>query len=229
MQRSIHTGRTVAILREQIVSGELVPGTPLVETTLAEALGVSRGPVRNALIELEGEGLVRTGSNGRSLVAGFSQDDLRDLLAVRFELESLAIAWGVERDHDAEPIGEALQAMVEQGASTPALIELDLGFHRRLVEFGGSKALLISWLRLAPIIHATITVGNSRLGVRDGQSDFERIIKSHTPVFEAVASGDAAGASKLLAQQFNVTAEMYRVDQWRRTDTEHDESLITSL
>jgi DNA-binding GntR family transcriptional regulator len=218
MQRSMHTGRTVATLREQIVSGELPAGTPLVETVLAEALGVSRGPVRNALIELEGEGLVRTGSNGRSLVAGFRQDDLRDLLAVRFELESLAITWGIERDHDSAPIKDALQAMVDEGASTPDLIELDLGFHRKLVELAGSTALLNSWLRLAPIIHATITVGNSRLGVRDGKAGFERIIRSHTPVFEAVTSGDATGASKLLAQQFSVTAEMYRVDQWRRAD-----------
>jgi DNA-binding GntR family transcriptional regulator len=209
----MHTGRTVATLREQIVSGELRPGTPLVETALAEALGVSRGPVRNALIELEGEGLVGTESNGRSMVVGFSQDDLRDLLAVRFESETLAITWGVERDNDPAPIGEILRAMVDEGRSTPDLIDLDLGFHRSIVEFAGSKALLNSWLRLAPIIHATITVGNSRLGVRDGNADFERIIRSHTPVFEAIAAGDAVGASKLLAQQFGVTAEMSRVDQ----------------
>jgi DNA-binding GntR family transcriptional regulator len=212
MHRSLYTGRTVAILREEIVSGDLAAGTPLVETALAEAFGVSRGPVRNALIELEAEGLVFTESNGRSTVRGFSQEDLRDVLAVRLELESLGVGWGIDRGHDATTVRDAFEAMLAEKASTPRLIELDLSFHRSLVEFSGSRALFQSWLRLAPILHALVTVGNRRLGARDGVADFERIIKAHRPVSNAVLAGDAALTRQLLAEQFAVTAEMYRID-----------------
>jgi len=208
----MHTGRAVGVLREEIVAGELVAGAPLVETALAEALGVSRGPIRNALTELEGEGLVRTERNGRSLVAGFTQADLTDVLAVRLEIESLAIRWGIERDCDPEPVRAAFEAMLAEGASTARLIELDMGFHRSLLEFSSSRALLHAWLRLAPILEAVITVGNRRLGARDGTADFERIITAHRPVTQAVLRKDAALASRLLAKQFGVTAEMYRVD-----------------
>jgi DNA-binding GntR family transcriptional regulator len=213
MQRSIHSGRTVSLLREQIVSAELPAGTPLVETALADALGVSRGPVRNALVELEAEGLVRTEKNGRSVVAGFTQEDLTDVLAVRLELESLAVRWGLERGHDPQHVRDAFEEMLAEGSSTAALIELDLGFHRRLLEFSGSRALLQSWLRLAPILHAVITVGNRRLGARDGASDFDRIISSHRPIVDAVTEGDGSRVAELLEQQFAITAAMYRVDR----------------
>jgi DNA-binding GntR family transcriptional regulator len=102
LARSFYSGRIAAFLREQILSGELSAGTPLVEHRLAETLSVSRGPVRSALNALEGEGLVRTRPNGRTESAGFTADDLRDLLAVRRELESRAVTWGISEHRDLE-------------------------------------------------------------------------------------------------------------------------------
>jgi DNA-binding GntR family transcriptional regulator len=212
MHRSIYSGLTATVLREHIVSGTLAAGVPLVEAALADALGVSRGPVRNALIELEAEGLVRTGGNGRSVVAGFTQEDLTDVLAVRLEIESLAARWGLQRKRDTAGISNAFAEMLSEGSSTTRLADIDLGFHRRLVEFSGSRSLLQSWLCLAPIIHAVITVGNRRLGARDGEADFQRIIESHRPIVKAVAAGDQRRCAKLLAAQFAITAEMYCVD-----------------
>src|SRR5690348_4781916 len=68
LARSIYSGSVTAMLREAIISGQLAAGTALVERTLADQLQVSRGPVRNALYALEGEGLARTLPNGRMVV-----------------------------------------------------------------------------------------------------------------------------------------------------------------
>ena len=212
LQRSLHSGRVTADLAERIVAGELPAGTPLVETVLAERLGVSRGPIRNALLQLEGEGLVRTKPNGRPEVAGFTQEDLVDLLAVRLELESLGVAWGVRAEHDTAPVTQAFDAMAREGASTPGLIQLDMTFHRALIEFSGSRSLLHAWLRLAPVIVAVITVGNRRLGDRHPHSDFNRILEAHRLVVEAVTARRPEEARRLLEEQFALTAAMYRVD-----------------
>lgn len=219
LQRSTHSLRITALLREYIVAGELAPGTPLVESRLAGVLQVSRGPVRNALVELDGEGLVHTESNGRSVVAGFDQGDLEDLLAVRYELESLAVRWGIERERDPAEVRATFDQMVGEGSSNERLVDFDLGFHRQLLEYSGSRALVQSWLRLAPILHAVITVGNRRLGVRAGAFDFERILASHRPIVDAILARDATAAAALLATQFEVTASMYRVDRTEVTDT----------
>src|SRR5437764_11130394 len=77
-------------LRALVLSDELVPGTHLVEGRLAEDFGVSRGPVRDALRQLEVEGLVETRKRG-VFVRGLSDDDLRELYSLRGALEGLAI------------------------------------------------------------------------------------------------------------------------------------------
>jgi GntR family transcriptional regulator, gluconate operon transcriptional repressor len=209
LARSVYSGWVVAALREAIIEGELADGTPLVEARLAEQLSVSRGPVRSALHALEGEGLVRTRPNGRSVVVGFRSEDLADLLAVRFELESTAIAWGDKQRRDPWRIVEAFDALEAEGASTPALVDLDLEFHRALVEFSGSRFLLQAWLAIAPVIHSVITVGNKRLASREPESNFERIVANHKPIVQAVLSHHPVKASKLLAEQFGVTESMY--------------------
>lgn len=211
LARSIHSGRVLAELREAIVSGLLTAGAPLPEAALADELSVSRGPVRNALHELESEGLVETLSNGRTIATGFSTDDMRDLFAVRLELESLAARWGVEAGNSTDGIRRALTTMAEEGASTPHLVELDLSFHRALVTFSGSRSLLRSWLAIAAVIGTVITVGNRRLGAREPESDYARIMAAHTPIGDALERGDVAAVHDLLARQFQITQSMYPV------------------
>ena len=212
LSRSIHSGRIVSQLREEIIAGALEAGTPLRESALADRLEVSRGPVRNALLELHAEGLVETHRNGRSYVAGFTQSDLRDLLAVRLEQESLAIRWGIERRQSPAGIVDAFGDMERESASTPELIDLDMAFHHAIVRFSGSRMLIRAWLGLAPVVRAVITVGNRRLGVQEPRSDFARIISAHEPIVEAVVKRRPKVAAALLAEQFEVTSSMYRVD-----------------
>jgi DNA-binding GntR family transcriptional regulator len=209
LERSVHSGWVAEILREAIIEGRLAPGAPLVEMRLAQQLEVSRGPVRNALNVLEGEGLVRTLRNGRTVVVGFGEDDLEDLTGVRLELETAAIERGIRRAADAAPVQAAFAAIEQEGASTQRLVDLDVGFHRSLVELSGSRFLMQAWLALAPVIHTVITIGNRRLAEREPEQNFARILATHRPLVAAIAAQDATRAVALLIQQFDVTTSMF--------------------
>lgn len=209
LERSVYSGRVASVLREAIVEGTLVAGEPLVEARLAEQLAVSRGPIRNALHVLEGEGLVRTQPNGRSVVVGFSRADLEDLVGVRFELESTAIRRGIAARADTAPIRSAYALVLDEGASTQRLVDFDIDFHRALLEFSGSRFLTQAWLALAPVIHTVITIGNRRMAEADPDENFTRIISVHEPLVEAIEAYDARAALRLLGAQFAVTREMF--------------------
>lgn len=209
MARSLHSGGVAATLREAIISGTLPAGTQLVERVIAERLNVSRGPVRSALYVLEGEGLVSTGANGRTVVRGFDPSDLADLLRVRFELESAAIRWAVQRSSGLEAVLRALQEMEAEGTSNQHLVNLDVSFHLALVEASGSRFLVQSWQALAPVVHTVITLGNRSLEERDPASNFRRIIESHQRIVAPLVKGSASTAVRRLAQQFDFTESMF--------------------
>lgn len=210
--RSIYSGWVAGVLREAIVEGSLATGTPLVEMRVAEELAVSRGPVRSALHVLEGEGLVRTQPNGRTTVVGFGPQDVQDLLRVRFELESTAIRWGVGRAAPITPLEAAVAEIEVEGATTPRLVEVDMTFHRTLLEFSGSRFLLEAWQAISPVIQTVITVGNRRLTAADPAAHFDRIVASHRPLLDAIERGAADEACALLRDQFGLTGSLFDRD-----------------
>lgn len=209
LSRSVYSGSVTATLREAIIGGDICSGTPLVERTLADQLGISRGPVRSALAVLEGEGLVATRTNGRMIVAKFDLSDLSDLMAVRYQLESTAVRWGAAREADLDPVMTALAEMEEEGASTRRLVDLDIRFHRSLLELSGSRFLVQSWLAIAPVLHTVITLGNRRLQERNVASNFHRIISSHREIVLPLQQGFPDRAVSRLADQFQFTCSMF--------------------
>jgi DNA-binding GntR family transcriptional regulator len=209
MARSLYSGRIAGELRRAIIGGELPAGTPLVESRLAHQLEVSRGPIRSALHALEGEGLVRTQANGRTLVTGFGRGDITDLFRTRLELESCGVRWGIERGGDLAPVGQAFEELGSEGATTPRLVELDVLFHRALVAFSGSRFLVQSWLAIAPVIQAVISLGNARLAVQDPASNVARIVDSHRDLWSALLARDADAATRMLEAQFAITTSMF--------------------
>jgi len=88
--------QTVAIVREAIISGQLVPGQRLIEKDLCDSLGVSRGSVREALRQLEAEQLIHTVPNKGPIVAKLTPRDILDICQVRSALESMAVRLFVE-------------------------------------------------------------------------------------------------------------------------------------
>ena len=209
LARSLYSGRVARVLREAIVDGELAEGTPLVEAQIAAELAVSRGPVRSALQVLQGEGLVETRANGRMATVRFGPEDLDDLLGVRLELESSAVRRGAAAGADAGPVRAAFSAFEQEGATSERLVELDIAFHRALVEHGGSRFLTGAWLTLAPVLQAVITIGNRRLAKQDPATHYRRIMAAHEPMLDPLERRDPEPVIAILAEQFALTRSQF--------------------
>ncbi|HZZ48181.1 MAG TPA: GntR family transcriptional regulator [Pseudonocardia sp.] len=124
-----------AALREMIISGQLKPGQTLVERHLAEMLGVSKTPVREALIALASTGLVRVSYNRGVVVRELTQLDLKDVFELRLLLEPWAIARAAENPHD--DFGAAEAALAEaahhlESGDHVALCLVNRRFHHEL-------------------------------------------------------------------------------------------------
>ena len=85
-------------LEKAILSGELAPGDSLVEMKLAAQMGVSRTPVREALLQLELENLVKHIPNRGAVVVGISEKDIEDIYTLRMRIEGLAVRWAAEKN-----------------------------------------------------------------------------------------------------------------------------------
>ncbi len=132
-------------IREDILSGKYGKDEELKEKTIGDELGVSRTPVREALRQLELEGLVTIIPNKGAYVVGFSAQDIHDIYEIRSLLEGLCARWAAKR---ATP--EQLEALEEimmlsdfkvQRGHFDQLVELDNKFHQQLYEASGSKVL----------------------------------------------------------------------------------------
>jgi DNA-binding GntR family transcriptional regulator len=133
-------------LREAIVSAELEPGRRLSENELAERLGVSRTPVREALVRLRDERLVAIVPQLGTFVTLISNDGVADAAFVREALECAAIRLATERAAE-EDLAElqanlAAQDRAQQAGDAAAFDHLDDGLHRRLCELSGRE---IAW------------------------------------------------------------------------------------
>lgn len=90
------------ILRDRILKGEYDIGEKMKENQIAEELRVSRTPIREAIKQLEAEGLIETIPNRGSFAMGFTKQDIEDIYAVRAVVEVLAVRWAVSRITDDE-------------------------------------------------------------------------------------------------------------------------------
>ena len=138
------TVRTQLRLRELILGGELLPGVRIPELALVERLGVSRTPVRAALVRLAEEGLLEALAGGGFAVRDFSETDICDAIELRGTLEGLAARLAAERGIGAvvlaglrdcvEGIDELLQATVLSESAFAAYGAHNARFHALLVD-----------------------------------------------------------------------------------------------
>ncbi|ARN73132.1 GntR family transcriptional regulator [Oceanicoccus sagamiensis] len=137
-------------IRERIVSGELAPGTFLVEQELASTLGVSRTPVKSALRRLEVEGLVESEGYKRARVKQFNEEETQEILEIRALLESYASKRAARHINDQqiqrlEELATAMEAIAEIPRTEPenlkAFSQLNDEFHRIILQASGSAHL----------------------------------------------------------------------------------------
>src|SRR5205823_1149017 len=141
--------RVVTAMRRAIVLGELASGAHLKEPLLAQRFGVSRLPIREALAQLEREGLVRIEPRRGAFVLGVTEQDISDMYACRLMLESHAIRRAAARIDDQGVA--SLQASIDQMDAAVAAGQLqfmaasDMAFHRHIIEVSGNRAVLNAW------------------------------------------------------------------------------------
>lgn len=205
-------------LREAIISGVLEPGERLMEIQLAEDMGVSRTPVREAIRKLELEGFVVMIPRKGAYVAGVSDKDVADVFEIRAALEGLAAALAAERITDEEI--EQLERIVvmEREPDLHHMIQSDIDFHALLYKASRNERLIQILENLREQIlrfRSTSLAVPGRLKVA---------IQEHRALLEALANHDVELAQEL-AMAHIVTAENIMFDAIHQDRSEASKNL----
>lgn len=188
--------RVVEILKDAILSGELKPGQPLVETELATQLGISRAPLREALQQLNAEGLIEVVAYHGASVKRLTGSDIEELYSLRLILETFATCRIIERGDPAvsarlRSIFEAMLAAGNAGDIRQVSV-IDRAFHDALIECSSHTLLQSTWSAVSLRVRQVMALRNLR------NTDIKQIAYNHLPIIEAIEQKDEAEALRLL-------------------------------
>jgi DNA-binding GntR family transcriptional regulator len=186
-------------IREAIFSGELKPGDRIIETYWAKELGVSQGPVREAIRDLEALGLVATVPFKGSRVRTLSEKDIRDNYSVRICLESKSIRDAITELSDGQlqslmgRLKESLQAMsaCAEAGDLRHFTDCDAAFHRAIIESTGNPVLLRLWEQCNMRNWFVVS------GLTDSAS-LRKLQSGHQKLFRAIGARDLETATATL-------------------------------
>ncbi|MBY4573422.1 GntR family transcriptional regulator [Gordonia paraffinivorans] len=183
-------------LHDAIANGDFPPGSQLTESGLAADLGVSRGPLREAMQRLTAEGLLVSHRNRGLFVVSMEEDDIRDMYVARTAVERAAVEQVIAHGDPAavDALGEAVEAMREfiDEPNSVGMAEADMRFHQTLVEHAESQRL--------SRLHETILVETRMClrAMRGTYSSGKERIDEHQALVDAIAAGDAGRADELM-------------------------------
>lgn len=175
-------------LKREILVGEIAPGTRMMEIELADEMGVSRTPVREAIRKLEKEGLVTIEPRKGAYASDVSIKDMVDVLEVREDLEAMAAAMAAQKVNKDEK-----QALIEatmeykeavESERTEDIIRCDEKFHQLIVNYSGNKTLVQLFSQVQELAL------RFRYLYYDDFSRYERMPMEHREIEEAILSGD---------------------------------------
>jgi DNA-binding GntR family transcriptional regulator len=202
LDKATLTERVYQSLRDDIVSNRLPPDTPLQEASIASALEVSRGPVREAMRRLEAEGLINLIPRRGAVVRSLSQEEFLDAYRVREALEVLAIRLAthrIEADH-LDQLNGLHQQMVQYAAreEVDAFFDANTRFHALFVEQSGNPKLQEVYF---PLVNQMLRYRMRSLSLRGGM---QRSCEEHQAILEAVREKDTEQAAHLLSEHIRV-------------------------
>jgi DNA-binding GntR family transcriptional regulator len=219
---AIHRGtvsrQTEAILRDMVLDGTLAPGERLNEVTIADSLGVSRGPLREAIQKLAGEGLLQLKSHRGAFVRKYEPREIIEAYELRIALELYAVRLVIERADD-ESLA-ALRVLLETdapgtpGSSTPPTPPLDPGaevprtagpyvaeldFHQRMVSLSGNSAITAAALKVNHRLYLALTHTERTQARREHAND------EHLAFLDALSDRRTADATRLLEEHLQAS------------------------
>lgn len=188
------------ILRSRVVRGEFTPGTRIAEESIAREFGISRGPVREALRQLEKDGLIVVEAYKGAIVVEISDADLKGiLLPVRYVLERFAMEGALrviqQRDLDElQRLIDLMKAAVDEGGGDllQKLVDLDVEFHSTIIRLADDYHAEQLWSTIEPRIRA----GFYQLGSLHDHPGV--IVDEHEELLEVIRGGDLATVLDIL-------------------------------
>jgi DNA-binding GntR family transcriptional regulator len=191
-------------VRNAIISGRFEPGDRLVESALSNEFGTSRGPVREALRQLENEGLVMSFPYRGAVVLGVSDDEVHEvLIPIRLTLErySFVRAIAMMTDDDFAELGKQIWLMEQAGKANDLikLVEADLAFHEIVISASGQQHTMQIWRTIWPRIRAYF--------VRyERHRSFKETVEEHRVLLAALQTRDPANVLEQLERHIDVPA-----------------------
>jgi DNA-binding GntR family transcriptional regulator len=193
------------LVLERILDGTYAPGDRIVETRLAQELGTSPAPVREALRELELLRFVESEPHRGARVRAVSAEEMAEIYPVRAALEEVAGREAAKRLHgDVHALEievEEMRAAARDG-DIHRQVEHDVRFHRLIVESAGNATLLEVWKSLRIEARTVITL-------LAGGVDPAELVELHMPVLEALRAGDPDEAGRVLRHHVEHFADLF--------------------
>lgn len=185
-------------IRGQILDGKWAAGTPITEKALCTEMHVSRTPVREAMKQLEAEGLVELRPNRGAVVVGIQQKDIEDIYKIRMLVEGTAAARAAENatEEDLRELGEItdLTEFYIEHHNAENASAMDDRFHHKIYEICGSRILQ----RILAELHAYAKVIRERSIEVPGRA--QAMLKEHQSVLLAIRAHDGKKASECMQQ-----------------------------
>jgi DNA-binding GntR family transcriptional regulator len=181
-------------LREAILLGRLRPGERVVEAEIARQMGISRGPIREAVRQLEQEHLVEYHPRRGVVVARLTREAVQDTYAVRAELDGFAARLSAVQITD-EQLGQldgliaAMRLQATEGDSD-GLLHTDVEFHRCICTMAGNRVLLRAWSSLGPYAWTLFS------GIQVRGYSLGDLAERHVPIADALRARDPVRAER---------------------------------
>jgi DNA-binding GntR family transcriptional regulator len=204
------TRAAVEAIREAVFAGRFQPGESLTELSLSDSLGVSRGTVRTALRELQGEGLIEIIPHRGAFVRELTPQVATELYSLRAVLERFAVRVAFQDGGYSKPVLDRLQTFAERigrleeklggpDFSFYPLVETDVAFHHTLCARSGHGLLLQLFEQLESLMWLSIV-----------HADFYQVYvtePSHLDIVEALRSGDPDLAQEVLVKHIRLSGD----------------------
>ena len=194
-------------LRKAIIAGAYAPGDHLAEAALAVQLGVSRAPVREAMFQLEREGLLSFDRRGAARVREFSEEDFEEIFTLRLTLEPTAARLAC-RHFDAA-LFKALETNIFRTAAATDLLEvtlLDVAFHDTIMKAARHSRLYACWNTLRHQLEYWLS-RMQRTAASSGQHTRDETADCHRKLLKVLRTGNEQKAEQAMREH---------IESWRR-------------
>lgn len=188
-------------LREEILSEKIPLGSKLTEKHICEQYSISRTPVREALHQLDSEGLIELVPNRGAFVIGFSMGDMSDLYSLRAVYEIQATAWAIERIYKdelekLEKVYEFLDLYTKRNDLTK-LRSLNADFHGVIYEASHNRMLIET------LVTYQYYISNSALVNSYQSNHIDEIFEEHSKIFDAFIDRNVEGGKKAMEEHIH--------------------------